>query len=206
MKMISFLASCALVTSSFAQSEKVVHRAAVEDIEALVQQTPQFEVVGPREKRIDPRFWIEIEAEIEVETTDPSGFIPALTANWYAVLRDHTTEKSLMLTGKSEFQNIRTDTGKAFLSAYIGPDTLERFTGEEKANLSDVEAFAVVLSGPGLASEGRYAEDLYKATAKENTKWWSNWKNASKPGLIEAKKDTPFAILWTDRYPTEKQE
>ena len=90
------------------------------------------------------------------------------------------------------------------LSAYIEPDTLERLTGKPRPSTNDLEGFALVISGPGIASDGRHGEGLTKATAEEKSEWWMEWKGKSLDGLIVPKSKTPFAPLWTDRYPTEK--
>lgn len=183
-----------------------VHRAKILRIEGQTQQTPEFQVSGPKDKSTKPRFWIEIEAEIEVETTDPSGYIPELEAQWYAVIKDKNDkgDKAVRLIGKTTFKNIRTADKKVYLSAYIEPDTLERLTGSTRPNENDIEGYALKLSGPGIFTEGRHGEGLVKATAKEEAQWWDVWKNESLEGLIVPKSRAPFAPLWTDRYPTEK--
>lgn len=185
-------------------SAQVIHRAEIKKIETQIQQTPDFQVSGPKKKSVKPRFWLEIEAEVEVETKDPSGFIPELQATWYGVIKDKNSGEAILLTGKATFKNLRTSDKKIYLSAYIEPDTLERFTGKSKSSDSDLEAFALTISGSGIASEGKFAKGLSKATAEEKSQWWVKWKKQTEEGLIVAKSKTPFAPLWTDRYPTEK--
>ena len=180
------------------------HRAKILKIEGQAQQTPEFQFSGPRDKSTKPRHWIEIEAEVEVETTDPSGFIPELEASWFAVIMDKHRKKPVRLLGKTTFKNIRTADGKVHLSAYIEPDTLERLTGSSRPSDNDIEGYALTLSGPGIVSEGRHGEGLTMATAEKEAKWWTTWKDQSLDGLIIPKSKTPFASLWTDRYPTEK--
>jgi len=179
------------------------HRAKILKITSVTQQTPQFQVSGVKNKNLKPRHWIEVEAEIEVETTDPSGFIPELETKWFAVMKDSNSKKSVRLTGSVKFKNIRARDKKAFVSVYIEPDTMERLTGKDKASARDIEAFALVISGPSIIAEGKYAAGLEKATEKERSKWWKNWEGQTFENLIVAKSKTPFAPLWTDRYPTE---
>lgn len=189
-------------------SAQVAHRVEIKKIVTEVQQTPQFQVIGPKEKRITPRYWLEIEAELEVETTDPSKFIPELTVSWFAVVQtnDDGKEVSALLSGNCVFQNIRTADKKAIVNAYIEPDTLERLTGETKPSSGDFDSIALTISGPGIITTGRHEQGLFKATKKESAKWWANWKGKSVPGTIMAKSKTPFAWLWTDRYPVEKRK
>jgi hypothetical protein len=198
---VAFFAMC--FNSANAQA---AHRVKILKIEGEAQQTPEFQISGIKDKPTKPRFWIEIEAEVEVETTDPSGFIPELEARWFAVIIDKQAKKpvAVRLQGSTTFKNIRTSDKKIFLSAYIEPDTLERLTGSTRPSENDIEGFALVLSGSGVVTEGRYGEGLTKATAEEAAKWWEIWKNQTLEGLIVPKSQTPFAPLWTDRYPTEK--
>lgn len=128
-------------------SAQVAHRVEIKKIVTEVQQTPQFQVIGPKEKRITPRYWLEIEAELEVETTDPSKFIPELTVSWFAVVQtnDDGKEVSALLSGNCVFQNIRTADKKAIVSAYIEPDTLERLTGETKPSSGDFDSIALTI-------------------------------------------------------------
>lgn len=184
-------------------SPKPVHRAKILGISTQTQQTPQFQHSGPRDKSTKPRNWLEIEAEVEVETTDPSGFIPQLEAKWFAVILDKYSKKPVRLTGSATFKNIRTTGRKVFLSAYIEPDTVERLTGKTKLSENDIEGFALTLSGPGFVTDGKYGLGLAMATAEENSRWWLEWKHQSLEAMIVPKSQTPFAPLWTERYPAE---
>ena len=140
---------------------------------------------------------------MEVETTDPSEFIPELTANWFAVIKDKNG-RSYRLDGETVFKNVRTSDKRVFLSAYIEPDTLERITGKKRPSERDVEAFALTLSGPGILNDEKYGKDLVKATEHEGNKWWAEWKHGTLSDLIVSKSKTPFSTLWIDRYPSEK--
>ena len=42
-------------------------------------------------------------------------------------------------------------------------------------------------------------------TAEKESKWWEVWKEKSLEDAILPKSKTPFAPLWTDYYPTEKE-
>ena len=97
--MITMFSALALVSPLEAQQP--VHRAKILKIVGEAQQTPEFQVSGPRDKATKPRHWIEIEAGIEVETTDPSGFIPELEARWFAVILDKHSKKPVRLLGKA---------------------------------------------------------------------------------------------------------
>jgi len=195
-----------------ANAKEIAHKVVIKSIETVIQQTPEFQVNGIKDKKFNPRHWLEIEAELEVQTTndkgelDTKGFIPEITANWFVIIKDKQSGKPIMLNGKATFREIRTKDKKAYVSAYISPDTLEKLTGENKPSDKDIEGVALVISGPGIVSEGEHKKGLQKATVHEDTQWWSGSQYKTMDGAVLAKSKTPFAPLWTDRYPVEKQE
>lgn len=187
-----------------AQAQQYAHRAKILELEGTAQPTPRFSVSGPGTKKQEQRHWIEIEAEIEVETKDPSGFIPELETKWFVVVKDKHSGKPVRLMGRTTFKNIRTKDKKIHVSAYIEPDTLERLTGDDRPRESDIEGYALMISGPGIVTDGSHAAGLIMATAEKQAKWWEVWEGKSYEDLIVPKSKTPFAPLWTDYYPTEK--
>lgn len=188
------------------------HFANIVDIEAKFQPTPNFQARGPGAKEVDPRTWLEIEAELELKTIDPSGYIPQLEANWYAIVYEEDPKtkqkKPVQLTGTSVFKDIRVrKDGKAFISAYIEPKTLEHYFGDNRMSVRrDFQAFAVTLSGKDLFIDKKTGQGPFMATDKQETKWWSNWKDNYVSDSIVAKSKTPFKLMWLDRYPTEQKE
>jgi len=192
-----------------AEAAEPVHRAKIVAIKGESQQAPEYQISGPRDKSTKTRYWIEIEAEVEVQTTDPSGFIPSLEAKWYAVVMDNSKKPSAVpvrLIGTSRYKNINAKDGNIFLSAYIEPDTIERLTGQKKPRENDIEGYALVLSGPGIVTEGKHGKGLTKATAEKESNWWETWNRVTLEKMIVPKSRTPFAPLWTSRYPTEELE
>lgn len=204
-----------LATSMLAWgADQPVHRVEIKNLWTEIQQTPRLQVDGVKDKPMLPRYWLEIEAEIEADTTDLSKFIPEIKTHWYAIVLDkfavdengNTQVKPKLLKGEVLFRNVRANGGPVYLVAYIGPDDLEKMTGKNRPGEGDIEAAALVISGPGILADAKHAPGLQKATALEKHKWWSSGKYPAMDGLIVAKSKTPFAPLWTDRYPTEKPE
>lgn len=186
------------------EAQQPTHRVKILKIEGLSQQTPKFQVSGPSDKAPKPRYWMEIEAEIEVETKDPSGFIPELEAQWFAVIMDKFSKEPVRLMGKTTFKNVSTKDKKIFLSAYIEPDTLERLTGSTRPSENDIEGYALMISGAGISTLPAHVGGLTMATAEKDAKWWITWPGKNLDDMIVPKSQTPFFALWTDRYPTEK--
>lgn len=212
--MKTLIASLSLAASLGALgADQLRHDVAVKDIRIEVQQTPDFSVSGPGNKRAERRQWLEIEAELVTKTNHPNGYIPELKVQWYAKVQDQfhivggkVGPKSKILTGTTTFKNIRVKDqrgGTAFVSAYIEPAQMEMLTGQDKAEKRMILAAAVILSGPGIA-EGAW---LRKAVGEDADKpWWDNPEYPKLDATILAKSKTPFAMLWTDRYPVEKEE
>lgn len=192
--------------SGIAVAQETANRVVIKKLAVQIQQTPIIQAAGIRDKTVDPRYWMEIEAELEVETVPKDGFIPELRTNWYAIFKDKKSGKPVNVTGEVVYRDVRTKSGKAYVIAFISPDTLEKLTGKEEPNERDVESVALVVSGNGIINTGKHAEGLQKATEKEESKWWTSDKYEKMPGLIMAKSKTPFSLLWTDRYPVENSE
>jgi hypothetical protein len=180
------------ISLAAATAKEIAHKVVIKSIETVIQQTPEFQVNGIKNKKFNPRHWLEIEAELEVQTTndkgelDSKGFIPEITANWFVIIKDKETGKPMMLTGKVTFREI--------------------LTGENKPSDKDIEGVALVISGPGIVSEGEHKKGLQKATVHEDTQWWVTSRYKTVDGAVLAKSKTPFAPLWTDYYPIEKPE
>ena len=189
-----------------------VHRVEIIKIRSQFQQTPEFQVNGVKDKDFDQRHWLEMEAELEVETTAKSGYIPEITAQWFVVVFDNKPENKkkkrepVRLLGDVQFMKIRTKDKRVFISAYVDPDTLEQLTGKNRPGDNDIESIALVIKGDGIITKGDHAKGLFHATAKQKTGWWAKWKGRSLEDAILAKSKTPFAALWTNRYPNEVVE
>ena len=204
---ISNIAVLALATGLHAseQAKEPMHAVKIVGIEANLVKTPQFLAKGVPNKDLEARQWLEIEAEVEVKTSDPSGYIPALQAEWFVMVKQEIEGQSkafpFKLEGVSKYKDIRTKDGKIYLSAYIEPKTLERFFGDGRLRESDFKSLALKLSGEGLMSGGRTAictnEDFAKMLQ-------GDWKFDYSDSGIVPKSKTPFALINIDRYPTEE--
>ncbi len=169
-----------------------------------MQQTPNFAVAGPKDKRWDPLEWLEIEVELDVDSKAPTKIIPEITATFYLALPNKSGNASgnVMLTDRITFVNIRAHSGKAYLIAYVNPDTLTRFTGEEKAKENDILSAGVEIEGAGLSIAKR---DKMMGSTKAGA-WWKEVTYPREQGMILTKGKTPFALLWFDRYPQTRDD
>ncbi len=170
-----------------------------------MQQTPEYGVSGPKSKRINPLEWLEVEVELDLETVNPSGYIDQLDAEFFIGVRDtNAGGKPTLLTGKITFTEIRAIEKKAWLSAYVSPASLAKTTGKNKPSKADLEAVAVRITGPGLRAP--ITESVGIPLKRDGTQWFDSPALKRQEGLILAKTKTPFAPLWSDRYPLVKDE
>ena len=180
------MAAAAIMLATCCASDDV-HRVKIVKITTEIQQAPQFQVAGVKNKNEDPRYWLELEAELEVETTAKSGFIPEITAKWFAVVYDSnkktknskSSKEPVRLLGDVRFKNIRTKDKKTFISAYIDPDTLEQLTGKNRPSENDIESVALLIDGKAVYKEHGHARGLMKVTTKTKIKWWEKWDKRS---------------------------
>lgn len=162
----------------------------VKDIAFDAQQTPQFQAAGPDSKNVpNPRDWLEVEVEFEVDGRDDI-VVPELLFRYYIGFTD-TNGQGRTLTG--DVKHINIVPGEEYYSAvYVSPSTLGEITGDfRKFQPSSVKAVGVEIYYNGVIVGGK------STLGGSNAKFWQ--ATGTSPGIL-AKKDTPFALLWIDRY------
>ena len=84
LKALPFAFAAALVAVAVpTQAQTVEHQIRREPkLAYTMQQTPTFNVSGPKDKRVTPLEWLEVEVEIDVETVRKSGFLDELTGTF----------------------------------------------------------------------------------------------------------------------------
>ncbi len=153
----------------------------------LSQKTPNFQAGDVKVKNIpNPRDWLEIEIEFEV-AGDRKAVVKELLFRYYVAMRDQSNQVRC-LTGDVKHINILCR-DKTYSAAYVAPAVLGEITGDfRRFNTSSVEAVGLEIIYNGVVVGGT------------STKGGSFWQNLStQPGVL-GKADTPFALLWIDRY------
>ncbi|MEZ5432873.1 MAG: Amuc_1102 family pilus-like protein [Verrucomicrobiales bacterium] len=189
--------SALLPSLSWGQSNKV--RIQQMKVVAEMQKTPNYVAEGPKAKQIEkPREWLEIEVEFTAEPAKDLGpVIPRLEFRYYLLVKD-LDKKPRMLTGTVMHVNV-TGNQKLYSVIYVDPDALTKLTGDPgKFKTRDVEEIGVVALYDGIQC-GEYASG--------GKKFWEspNAASATMPGMILNKNQTPFSLLWKDRYPEIEQ-
>lgn len=180
-----------------ATAQEVQHRIRNASIEYSMQQTPQFSVSGPRDKRSGrPMQWLEIEVELQLETLHPSEFVERLEAEFFVAVTDGETNRPVLLTERLIFEDVNAGERRTHLVAYVSPATLARITGKNRPGANDITEAAVIVTGPGL-------QEPAEASTGGRGRWWELDTLERRTGLVLGKSQTPFAHLWTDRYPRD---
>ncbi|MDA7920151.1 hypothetical protein N9B73_00215 [Verrucomicrobiales bacterium] len=160
----------------------------VKDIEVEAQPTPLFQAAGVKNKNIpNPKEWLEMEVEFEVKG-DEDKVVPELLFRYYAGFRD---EKGSVRILTGDVKHINVVPGEEYYSsAYVSPSTLGQITGDySRFQPSSVAGVGVEIYFNGVIIGG---------STSTGTKFWAAG-TAPAPGVM-GKGETPFALLWIDRY------
>jgi len=164
---------------------------------------PSPEVQTGKAKSFKPKDWLEVEAGIKIPAMNAdqkkSGFINQVTVKWYVAMDNPDAKGVIKLSKTINHINVPVDE-EIFSSVYMSPANLKRLTGKDKAGKGDVEAVGleVLVSG----------EKVGLAAQKKPEKWWESGSlsdQSDKFPLLN-KDETPFAMLWWDRYAEIQKE
>ena len=182
----------AFSSSALAQAVKVTgEKPTFDDL-----QSPT-EFGGTKSKSFKPKDWLEVETKLKVQMSPApkSQTLERMTVKWYVAVKN--PEKSgtfLLLTKDIEYVNVALEED-VFVSVYLSPASVRRLTGSDKAGKSSVEfvGYEVLVNGERVASE----------TNKGPANWWtvaSDKISRSDTVPLLNKKETPFGVMWWDRY------
>ena len=185
-------AALALSGTAVAQAVKVqVEKPTFDDL------TSPTDFGGTKSKSFKPKDWLEVEAKLKVSMRPepPSKTLERMTIKWYVAVKN--PEKAgtfLLLTKEVEHVNIPLEED-IFTSVYLSPASVKRLTGMDKAGKSAVElvGFEILVNGEKVAQETNKGPAAWWATASDKIS-----RSESVPLL--SKKDTPFSVMWWDRY------
>ncbi len=166
--------------------------AKIENIKAIIQKTPEFQATVSDSKK-DPRRreWLEVEVEFETKSNSPIGIVPEVLVQYYVAV-EGAGRQIQVLSDSYTYTNV-VDGEESFVVVYVSPYSLARVNGEMGGfKLRDVKALGVeILFNGRVVAEG--AEGLRE-------RWWTQTQAPRKGGLLSPKEQTPFSLLWIDRY------
>jgi len=194
--------SAVAVTASLAFSASAVAQAV-----KVTSEKPSFEDLpsptdfgGAKSKSFKQKDWLEVETKLKFQMapSPKSMTLERMTVKWYIAVKN--PEKSgtfLLLTKDIEYVNIALEED-VFSSVYLSPASIKRLTGSDRSGKSSVEyvGFEVLVNGEKLASD----------TNKGQVGWWnaaSDKISRTDTVPLLSKKETPFSVMWWDRYAEE---
>jgi hypothetical protein len=197
LKSFVLCASLALTTNAFAQASKVMAEKPTFD------DLPSPEFSGGKQKPFKPKDWLEVETKFNVQLKpEPKSKTAAeVMVKWYVAVKNPEKSGAFFLLTKN-ITHINVPLGEdIFSSVYLSPASIMRLTGSAKGGKNAVEfvGYEVLVNGEVKAAD----------TNKGEVGWWkssSEKLSASDTVPLLAKYETPFAVMWWDRYAEVKQE
>lgn len=164
---------------------------------------PSPEVATGKAKNFKPKDWLEVEAGIKLPASNAeqkkAGFINQVTVKWYLALRNPEGKGMIKLTKTINHINVPIDE-EVFSSVYMSPSALKRLTGSDRASKGAVEAVGIEVLVDG--------EKVAQAAVKQKEGWWNagSLSDQSDKFPLLSKDETPFQMLWWDRYAEIQKE
>ena len=160
---------------------------------------PSPEFSGGKQKNFKAKEWLEMEIKVKVSLTPkpPSETCEKLMVKWYVLVENPDKGGNyLLLTKDIEHVNVPLNED-VYCSVYLSPASVKRLTGADRAvkRVVEVVGYEVLINGAKVAS----------GTSKYGDGWW----NASSPKMkisrsdavpLLNKSETPFGVMWWDRY------
>jgi len=168
-------------------------------IELDVQKTPFFQAGDVKIKKVDrPLEWLELELEFEanVSRAPKDAVLPELTFRYYVGMVDVATKQPVVLTGDVIHTNIMV--GEKYYSAmYVPPSTMGKLTGNHRS----VDKGLVMAYGVEVLYNAQLVGLWSSKGEGQKGRFWDGMSIS--PGIL-SRENTPFGILWIDRYPEIK--
>ena len=150
-------------------------------------------------KRFAPKEWLEIEARLMVQMApEPkSKTADNITVKWYIAVENPEVRNTYLLFTR-EVKHVNIPTGEEiYVSCYLSPASIRRILGAARNPEKAVHvcSYEVVINGEP------------KAYGTSNSRFKHGWWEAQSKSLLRSevvplldKSQTPFSIMWWDRY------
>jgi len=198
------LAAIAAASAALAFLASPAHAQTKADVGTLVfDDIPSPDVQIGKNKSFKPKDWLEVEAGIKIPAMNAdqkkSGFINQVTVKWYVAMDNPDAKGVIKLSKTINHINVPVDE-EIFSSVYMSPANLKRLTGKDKAGKSAVKAVGLEVLVDGVK--------VGQGTIKEKEGWWNagSLSDQSDKFPLLNKDETPFAMLWWDRYAEIQKE
>jgi hypothetical protein len=156
----------------------------IDQILPSVVTSPEFQVRNTTDKRSEYLKWFEIEVAFEIDAID--------------LVDELTLKYEVLFNGKlypGEITHVNIPKGRPRYSVmYISPRNLDRMTGGKPLSAGMVENVWITISKQGQILAQKSLRDKGKAVP--------NLPQVQ--GFLSPKSETPFQVLWWDRYEAVK--
>ena len=192
-----------IATLCFATLPAVAQKYQVETDEPYFEDFPSPVFDTSVSKRFEPKFWLEMEAMINVEMAPApkNETCDALTVKWYvAVENSERAGTYFLLTKDINYVNIPLDED-VHTSVYLSPASIQRLLGTTRNAKKAVYLVGYEVLVNGVVQGG--------ASSKGKPGWWNQASSkVSRTDTVPllSKSETPFRDLWWDRYAEEKTD
>jgi hypothetical protein len=180
-----FFALASLTGAAVAQVAQPVtaQNVKINRVAPAVLTTPEYTTDLPN-KRFEKLKWLEIEAEFEVSKVE---LVDELTVKYYVLLNGK------LYVGDVTHENIPKGNNR-YSVMYMSPRALEKATDGKQLNSAMIENIWVVLD---------YKGQQMAIKAQTGNKPLPNMQQVT--GQMLPKGETPFQVLWWDRYEAVKR-
>lgn len=164
---------------------------------------PSPEVNSGKAKSFRPKDWLEVEVGIKIPAPNAEqkkiGFANQVTVKWYVAMDNPDAKGIIKMTKTINHINVPYDE-EIFSSVYMSPSAIKRLTGKDKAGKQSVKAVGVEVLVDGVK--------VGEAADKAKMGWWTapQVSDQSDKFPLLNKNETPFAMLWWDRYAEIQKE
>ncbi len=145
-------------------------------------------------KNFKPKDWLEVEVKFNVQAVKPEPkdkFVDRVQIRWFVAVKNPGGRDFWLL--EKEVTHVNVPVGEdLYASIYLSPNSVRRLSGGDRASKSIVDRVGGEISVAGTT--------VYFST-KGKAGWWQSGQlsRTDKVPLLN-KSETPFKMLWWDRY------
>lgn len=202
MTLIRCLAVAALgavfLPAAHAQEKSLEAQVDFKRVEVGPQNTPQIQAQNVKDKRWNPKIWLEIDAGFGLKKAklkgDTSPIVDVLDFKYYVLLNKRDAlGKLTMLTASITYINLNDEERELHAMAFASPSALAKVLANPKFTAPEIAPQAVAI----VVTKGGALCGFYNQGGPSG--WWEKADNFTvMDGVLLPKIKTPFAPLWGD--------
>ena len=157
-------------------------------------------------KSFKPKDWMELELKFKIEAKDRDKlFADKVVVKWYVAAKNPDKNSKGYVMLEKEVTHVNVPIGEdVYVSVYLSPNSIKRLTGGDRVSKSDIKD-----AGGEILIDGQQPVGTKKGyfTMNEKAGWWTSGSLSRYDKIPLLNKDeTPFKIMWYDRYAEIEEE